>query len=70
MRDPWRYRCPNGHTGWVSRSGQDAPVRAPKGEYYCLTCHQYGHGDPSFDELIDMKDPADRHVEDPEVTAV
>jgi len=39
MSDPWRYRCPNGHTNWTSRNDQ----------YRCKTCKI------DFDELVDMK---------------
>jgi hypothetical protein len=66
--EPWRYRCPKGHTGWKSRTGKQAG-KLPGSDYYCLTCHEAGN-DPHFDELVDMKRPADRHVVDPEVTAV
>ena len=28
--DPWRYRCPNGHSSWVSLATSD--------EYRCKSC--------------------------------
>lgn len=45
--DPWRYRCPDGHTSWT-------PVRVdphdgdPSTEYYCRTCKEH------YDHLLDM----------------
>jgi len=41
--DPWRYRCPRGHTSWDGPEG---------GRYYCRSC---GEG---FDELVDAKTTA------------
>ena len=39
--DPWRLRCPNGHTSWT-----------PKGDHYwCEGCGQL------VDDLIDTKQP-------------
>lgn len=66
MTDTWRYRCPRGHTSWVSR---DSDTNPSMGEYYCGTCAR-NYDDGPFDELVDMKDPADHHVADPEVSAV
>lgn len=66
MTDRWRYRCPRGHTTWESRQSNTVPSR---GAYYCVSC-QRTHGDGSFDELVDMKEPAPEHVADPAVTAV
>jgi predicted SprT family Zn-dependent metalloprotease len=57
----WRYRCPKGHTTYHRRVNG---MKEASGEYYCESCDAY------FSELIDMKDPADHHVADPEVTAV
>ena len=41
--EPWRYRCPRGHTSWSGPEG---------GRYYCRSC---GEG---FDELVDAKPTA------------
>ena len=41
--DPWRYRCPNGHSSWVSLATSD--------EYKCKFC---GIRFPA-DELLDLK---------------
>lgn len=57
----WRYRCPKGHTTWRSR---DSGFNESAGNYWCESCG--GH----FKELVDMKEPAERHVADPEVEAV
>lgn len=38
--DPWRYRCPEGHSSWEQRAN---------GKYYCPWC------DDVFDELVDWK---------------
>lgn len=52
MKDPWRYRCPNGHTSWSGRKNVNGtgygggPTATAK--YYCEHCGP-------FDELIDMK---------------
>lgn len=45
MADPWRYRCPRGHSDWRTRSD---------GTYYCKGCARSG-ADPKFDDLVDMK---------------
>jgi len=66
MTDEWRYRCPRGHTSWVSR---DSGTNNSKADYYCRTCHT-SHGDGPFNELVDMADPDPQHKSDPEVTAV
>ena len=51
MSDPWRYRCPNGHTSWTIRStdrgfhnGEPAETR-----YRCETCGA------EFNQLFDVK---------------
>lgn len=66
MTDRWRYRCPRGHTTWEARTQSHGPTL---GKYYCRSCCRT-HGDGPFDELVDVKDPAPRHIVDPEVTAV
>jgi len=66
MREAWRYRCPRGHTSWKSRTSGFTDADA---DYWCYSCHK-SHDDAGFDELVDMKDPAEHHVADPEVTAV
>lgn len=66
MTDEWRYRCPRGHTSWHSR---DSGYKDSQASYYCQTC-QTSHGDGPFDELVDMKEPAPHHVDDPDITAV
>lgn len=48
-KDPWRYRCPNGHASWHRRPGDQTP-----GNYYCECCQTY------FDELQDMKASPER----------
>lgn len=50
-RDPWRYRCPRGHTGWQRRTSESKPSKT---DYYCNTCQSNGE-DPHFEELLDMK---------------
>lgn len=52
----WRYRCPKGHTSWTTERRGNI--------YYCQSC------DSEFTELVDVKEPADHHIADPEVTAV
>jgi len=49
--DPWRYRCPNGHTSWKAVNSWQ---KQSQSKYYCRSCQQYGN-DPHFDELQDMK---------------
>lgn len=47
MRDPWRYRCPEGH----------ASVRERSGRYWCETCsdpRKNGDG-PWYDSVRDAK---------------
>lgn len=66
MREQWRYRCPRGHTSWHERA---SGYKDSQAQYYCESCQEY-HNDPAFDELVDMKEPADRHVADAEVTVV
>lgn len=66
--EPWRYRCPDGHTCWHRRVDKSFN-RSSRAPYYCETCRKYG-SEPHFEELVDVKDPAERHVTDPEVTAV
>lgn len=39
MSDPWRHRCPEGHTA-LKRYGED---------YYCQSCDQV------YDHLVDAK---------------
>jgi len=51
MNDPWRYRCPNGHTSWQARQSD---LVESGGAYYCIACKQNGI-DPHFDELADAK---------------
>jgi len=41
--EPWRYRCPRGHTSWAGPEG---------GRYYCQSC------EAGFDELVDAKTTA------------
>jgi hypothetical protein len=67
--DPWRYRCPHGDTGWQSRVKSNGADNAPESQYYCKTCQKNGR-DPHFDELVDIKEPAQHHIDDPGVTAV
>lgn len=64
--EQWRYRCPRGHTTWESRNSNTKPS---KSDYYCISC-QRTHDDGHFDELVDVKDPADHHIDDPAVTVV
>lgn len=51
-KDPWRWRCPNGHTGWTSRSTGDCVNNNYPADtrYRCRTC------DVEFDELRDAKE--------------
>jgi DNA-directed RNA polymerase subunit RPC12/RpoP len=42
--DPWRYRCPHGHSSWVSLATSD--------EYKCKSCGSRFRGD----ELLDLKE--------------
>lgn len=49
MREPWRYRCPEGHTS-ITR-------RVPGG-YRCDSCERQYHGDP-VDMLADDGDTED-----------
>lgn len=50
LADPWRLRCPNGHT-----RGNCRPVRDPdKPDYYCHACKKHGD-DPRFDRFVDAK---------------
>lgn len=44
-KQPWRYRCPEGHSNW--QPTQDG--------YYCESCDEYGGDSVLFDELVDMK---------------
>lgn len=50
MTDPWRYRCPNGHSCIVARieNSMHAP-QEPEAKYYCKICQT------SFDTPIDAK---------------
>ncbi len=41
----WRYRCPNGHTGYRTSGNQ----------YICETCRKYNTDDPYFQTPIDAK---------------
>jgi len=41
MSDPWRWRCPNGHTAWENTAAVG---------YRCTTCGE------SFSELEDARD--------------
>lgn len=47
MNDPWRYRCPEGHTSLTRYGGTDG--------YRCKSCERRYHGDP-----IDMTADRDR----------
>jgi len=42
MKDPWRYRCPEGHSNW---NYDGAGGRS----HFCQTCGE------AFDRLLDMK---------------
>jgi len=66
MTDEWRYRCPRGHTSWSSRNNG---IKDSQADYYCDTCER-NYDDGPFDELVDLKDPDEHHVVDPDVTAV
>ena len=52
MTDPWRYRCPEGHTSWTPVSS-DRGRNGPHVKYYCRTCKDH------YDELIDAKELSD-----------
>ena len=43
--DPWRLRCPNGHTSWE---------HTPDG-YRCLTGKRFDQSCAEFDRLVDAK---------------
>ena len=49
MSDPWRYRCPEGHTSWTPVSS-DRGRNGPHVKYYCRTCKDH------YVELIDAKE--------------
>lgn len=51
MKDPWRYRCPRGHSSWHHRQSEFVESES---EYYCEACGRY-HDDPHFNQLQDMK---------------
>lgn len=51
----WRYRCPKGHASWTNDRCKG---------YFCQACGGM------FDELVDIKQPAAHHIDDPEVTVV
>ena len=42
--EPWRYRCPRGHSNWRGGTGD---------RYYCQSCGE------AFGELVDAKDLVD-----------
>lgn len=54
--DPWKWRCPNGHTAWVVRLDGTRKRGSDGSKYYvCRTCEKYG--DPvEFDELVHADD--------------
>lgn len=54
MTDPWRYRCPNGHTTFQYRSRDPRHGVEAGSKYYCSTCNRNGL-DPHHDVLIDHK---------------
>jgi predicted RNA-binding Zn-ribbon protein involved in translation (DUF1610 family) len=47
--DPWRYRCPNGHTWIVANVQTNAGGPTAETRYRCRSCGWQG------DELIDWK---------------
>jgi len=49
MTDPWRYRCPEGHTSWTPVSSDQHRGRQTV-KYYCRTCKDH------YSELIDAKE--------------
>lgn len=46
IREPWRWRCPNGHTSWR---------RAADG-YHCGTGMRHDYSCAHFDDLVDAKE--------------
>lgn len=50
--EPWRWRCPNGHTSWTSRDVHDGMHNheAARTPYRCRRCGV------EFDELRDAKE--------------
>lgn len=57
-RDPWKWRCPRGHTTWRKRvGGSRTPGRDPDDDsyYVCDSCKEF-HGDPGdpgrFEDLV------------------
>ena len=53
--DPWRYRCPEGHTDVVERRDERSRGgAAPATRFYCRSCKD-GDGDPHCEHVIDAK---------------
>jgi len=57
MPDPWRRRCPEGHTSIVTRPS--------KSTYRCHSCEQVYRGEP-----VDVKDDADTKPESREFESI
>jgi len=51
-REPWRYRCPEGHTNWQSRQSGIHHSEAP---FYCMSCKDGDGLSPHFEKLTDAK---------------
>ncbi len=46
--DPWRWRCPNGHTHWRA---------VQSGGYVCRSCQAHpDYDEHHFDELVDARE--------------
>ena len=50
--DPWRYRCPEGHTTWTSTQSGMKQAKAP---FYCISCQRKDGVSPHFEKLTDAK---------------
>lgn len=52
--DPWRRRCPRGHSNVQRRLDDDQHGRSPESPFYCDTCKDAGL-DPHHDHVVDAK---------------
>lgn len=54
MTEPWRFRCPNGHTSFQFRPGNPNHGVDAKTRYYCPVCRDTGRS-PHHEFVIDAK---------------
>lgn len=52
-RDPWRLRCPQGHTAIIRRT-PGPTTQLEEAHWYCRSCGA-GDGDPRHGHAVDAK---------------